>query len=61
MALPKITTPTYTLDKPSTGEKVDYRPFLVGEEKILLMAMESEEESEELGVRINSRTNNTSL
>ena len=46
MALPKITTPTYTLDKPSTGEKVDYRPFLVGEEKILLMAMESEEENQ---------------
>ena len=46
MALPKITTPTYTLVKPSTNEKLEYRPFLVGEEKILLMAMESEEESE---------------
>jgi len=46
MALPKITTPTYTLAKPSTNEELEYRPFLVGEEKILLMAMESEEESQ---------------
>jgi len=46
MALPTITTPTYILKKPSTGEKIDYRPFLVGEEKILLMAMESEDEQQ---------------
>jgi hypothetical protein len=46
MALPKITTPTYTFKQPSTGEEIEYRPFLVGEEKILLMAMESEDESQ---------------
>ena len=43
MALPKLTTPTYELEIPSTDEKVKYRPFLVKEEKILLMAMESGE------------------
>ena len=42
MALPKLTTPTYELEVPSTDEKIKYRPFLVREEKILLMAMESE-------------------
>ena len=41
MALPKLTTPTYELELPSTDEKVKYRPFLVKEEKILLIAMES--------------------
>ena len=41
MALPKLNTPTYELEVPSTDEKVKYRPFLVKEEKILLMAMES--------------------
>ena len=41
MALPKLTTPTYELEIPSTDEKIAYRPFLVKEEKILLMAMES--------------------
>ena len=40
MALPKVVTPTYELTIPSSGEKVSYRPFLVKEEKILLMAME---------------------
>jgi len=43
MALPKLTTPTYELEIPSTDEKIKYRPFLVKEEKILLMAMESGE------------------
>ena len=43
MALPKLTTPTFELEIPSTDEKVKYRPFLVKEEKILLMAMESGE------------------
>jgi len=46
MALPKLTTPTYELEVPSTDEKVKYRPFLVKEEKILLMAMESGENKE---------------
>ena len=41
MALPKLNTPTYELEIPSTDEKIQYRPFLVKEEKILLMAMES--------------------
>ena len=41
MALPKLTTPTYELEVPSTDEKIKYRPFLVKEEKVLLMAMES--------------------
>jgi len=43
MALPKLTTPTYELEVPSTDEKIKYRPFLVREEKILLIALESEE------------------
>ena len=41
MALPKVSTPTYELTIPSSGEKVSYRPFLVKEEKTLLMAMEA--------------------
>ena len=41
MALPKLITPTYELEIPSTDEKIKYRPFLVKEEKILTMAMES--------------------
>ena len=43
MALPKLTTPTYELEIPSTDEKIKYRPFLVKEEKILMLAMESKE------------------
>ena len=43
MSLPKVVTPTYELTIPSSGEKVSYRPFLVKEEKILLMAMEEGE------------------
>ena len=46
MALPKLTTPTYELEIPSTDEKIKYRPFLVKEEKILMMAMESKNDSE---------------
>ena len=41
MALPKLTTPVYELVVPSNDEKIKYRPFLVKEEKILLIAMES--------------------
>jgi len=41
MALPKLTTPTYELEIPSTDEKIKFRPFLVKEEKILMMALES--------------------
>ena len=43
MPLPKINTPTYELALPSTGKKVRYRPFLVKEEKILIMALETED------------------
>ena len=43
MPLPKINTPTFELELPSTGKRVKYRPFLVREEKILVMAMESED------------------
>ena len=46
MPLPKITTPTYELRLPSTDQLIKYRPFLVREEKVLLMAMESEDESQ---------------
>ena len=46
MALPKIETPTYELTLPSQEIKVKYRPFLVKEEKILLMAMESQKADE---------------
>jgi|TARA_E500000305_G_C4013575_1_gene234207 hypothetical protein len=43
MPLPKISTPTYELELPSNGKKIKYRPFLVKEEKILIMALESED------------------
>ena len=46
MALPKLTTPQYELEVPSTGEKIKYRPWLIKEQKILLMAQESEEDKE---------------
>ena len=45
MALPKLDTPKYQLTLPSTGETIEYRPFLVKEQKILMMAQESKEES----------------
>ena len=43
MPLPKIATPTYTLELPSTGKDISYRPFLVKEEKLLVIALESED------------------
>ena len=46
MALPKLETPTYELELPSTGEKVKYRPFLVKEQKNLMLASESEDETQ---------------
>ena len=45
MALPKVNTPTYELAVPSTDDKIKFRPFLVKEEKILLIAMEAQEQS----------------
>jgi hypothetical protein len=46
MPLPKINTPTYELVIPSTGKKIKYRPFLVREEKVLIIAMETEDLSQ---------------
>ena len=43
MPLPKINTPIYELTLPSTGKKIRYRPFLVKEEKVLIIALESED------------------
>jgi len=43
MPLPKIVTPRYELELPSTGEKITYRPFLVKEEKVLVIALETED------------------
>ena len=41
MALPKLNTPTFELELPSTKEKIKYRPFLVKEQKVLMMAQET--------------------
>ena len=43
MPLPKVNTPTYELVLPSTNKKIKYRPFLVKEEKVLVIALESED------------------
>ena len=43
MPLPSISTPTYELELPSSGKTIKYRPFLVKEEKILILALESQE------------------
>ena len=43
MPLPKIATPSYELELPSSGKTIKYRPFLVKEEKVLVIAMESED------------------
>lgn len=43
MPLPKISTPVYETELPSTGQKIQYRPFLVKEEKLLVLALESED------------------
>ena len=46
MALPKLGYPTYELELPSTGKTIKYRPFLVKEEKVLLLALESKDEKQ---------------
>lgn len=46
MPLPTLSVPTYDVALPSTGKKIKYRPFLVKEEKVLLLAMESEDAKE---------------
>jgi len=48
MALPQLNSATYELKIPSTGETITYRPYLVKEEKILMLAMESEDEKQVL-------------
>src|SRR6056300_929269 len=46
MPLPTIATPSYFLTLPSTGKEIKYRPFLVKEEKLLVLALESEDTKE---------------
>ena len=46
MALPQVVLPTYELEVPSNGKKIKYRPFVVKEEKLLLLALESEDSKE---------------
>ena len=46
MALPRVNTPDYTLELPSTGKTIKYRPFLVKEQKILMMAQDTKKDAE---------------
>ena len=46
MALPKLDTPTYTLELPSTGEEIKYRPFLVKEQKTLMILQEGDSKTD---------------
>ena len=46
MALPKVETPRYSVILPSTGKEIQFRPFLVKEEKVLLMAAESQDQKQ---------------
>ena len=46
MPLPKIATPYYDLELPSSGDSIEYRPFLVKEEKLLVLAMESQDQKQ---------------
>lgn len=48
MGLPTLATPKYELTVPSTGQKIEYRPFLVKEEKVLLLANETKDEREQI-------------
>ena len=48
MALPKLDTPTYTLELPSTGEEIKYRPFLLKEQKTLMILQESEDSKKDI-------------
>ena len=61
MALPKLETPTYELELPSTGEKINYRPFLVKEQKVLMIAQGSSDEktiSNSIGTLVSNCTFN---
>ena len=44
MALPKLDTPVHRLELPSTGEEIKFRPFLIKEQKLLMIAQESEDD-----------------
>ena len=46
MALPQLNTPSYEMEVPSTGEKIKYRPFLVKEQKVLMIAQETGNEKD---------------
>ena len=46
MALPKLNTAKYTLNLPSSGEELEYRPFLMSEQKNLMIAQESEDDKQ---------------
>ena len=46
MALPQVALPTYELEVPSTGKTIKYRPFVVKEEKLLLLALQSEDDKQ---------------
>ena len=61
MALPKLNTPTHRLVLPSTSEEVKFRPFLVKEQKLLLMAQQSDDEKETIDNMIQMIENCTSL
>ena len=54
MPLPEIATPIYTLTVPSTKKKVKYRPFLVKEQKLLILAMENEDQEQILDAITNT-------
>ena len=54
MALPEIATPTYTLTIPSTKKRVKYRPFIVKEQKLLILAMENEDQEQILDAITNT-------
>lgn len=55
MALPKLNdTPQYELEVPSTGKKVKYRPYLVKEEKVLLLAFETQDQKQMMNAMVNT-------
>ena len=62
MALPRVNTPDYTLELPSTGKTIKYRPFLVKEQKILMMAQDTKDEpqlADAMGTLVSSCTYGT--
>ena len=54
MPLPEIATPIYTLTIPSTKKKVKYRPFLVKEQKVLILALENDDQEQILNAITNT-------